>query len=218
MPIIKLNVKPTRFDLLKLEKQLDLSKRAHHLLEEKQRLLRREFLNTQIQISQAETALNSKSLLAYKALKKAILTNGVQNLLIAGSDTLPNDETDIEWSMIKGVSIPKIRSHIKIRNPLDRGYSILGTDTSIDNAGTELEELLMIFIPVAELQGKLTALDDEILKTRVRVAALEQILIPSLKHEIHKIQNALDDLERQHVVTTKWIQENQEAVSNVKSY
>ena len=76
----------------------------------------------------------------------------------------------------------------------------------------------MIFIPVAELQGKLTALDDEILKTRVRVAALEQILIPSLKYEINKIQNALDDLERQHIVTTKWIQENQEEISNVKDY
>ncbi|MHA1840021.1 MAG: V-type ATP synthase subunit D [Candidatus Ranarchaeia archaeon] len=211
MTRIRWNSKPTRYDLLKLKKQLDLSKRAHHLLEEKQRLLLREYLITNQELIEKEIDLDTLSKNAFFKLSNAIIRNGIHRIRQAASDTSPNDELDVEWGMIKGVSVPILRPRIRRRKLFQRGYSFIETDFSLDEAVDGLEKLSIDFIEIAEKQSVLQSLEDEIGKTRIRVAALEQILIPSLNDEISRIQNLLNDMERQHLVTIKWIQENQQA-------
>ena len=209
MPRIRLRKKPTRHDLLQLKKQLDLSKRAYHLLEEKQRLLLREYQDTKEKLTEKEIGSNKESKRAFKLLSLAMETNGIQKIRNATYDSKPNDELEIKWGSIKGVSIPILIPKIKLRKAYDGGYSILQTDIHLDKAVDKLENLLINFLEIAETQSILQALHKEIERTRIRVSALEQVMIPSLKDEIARIQNLLDDVERQHLVTIKWAQENQ---------
>ena len=141
MPRIRLRKKPTRHDLLKLKKQLDLSNRAYHLLEEKQRLLLREYRDTEQQLAEKELETNEESALAFKLLSHAIERNGIQKIRQAAYDTKPNDNLEIIWGSIKGVSIPLMTAKIKLRKAFNRGYSILQTDINLDKVKARAQEL-----------------------------------------------------------------------------
>jgi V/A-type H+-transporting ATPase subunit D len=72
------------------------------------------------------------------------------------------------------------------------------------------EDALTSLIEVAETENILRILEDEIEKTGIRVSALEKILIPSLTREIKRIENELEEKERESHVMVKWVTERLE--------
>jgi V/A-type H+-transporting ATPase subunit D len=95
-----------------------------------------------------------------------------------------------------GVKVPHIEQKRVSRPMLGRGYSIVGTSVTIDEAATAFEIEIDLIFKLAESELRLTRLASEIQRTSRRLNALDHLLIPRLKSEQDFIQLALDERER----------------------
>jgi V/A-type H+-transporting ATPase subunit D len=74
---------------------------------------------------------------------------------------------------------------------LGRGYSIVGTSTTIDEAAEAYEIQVDAILKLAESELRLTRLASEIQRTSRRLNALDHLLIPRLEVERDFIQMVL---------------------------
>jgi V/A-type H+-transporting ATPase subunit D len=95
-----------------------------------------------------------------------------------------------------GVKVPHIEQKRVSRSLLGRGYSIVGTSTTIDEAAAAFEVQVDAIIRLAESELRLTRLANEIQRTSRRLNALDHLLIPRLEAECDYIQITLSEHER----------------------
>jgi len=74
------------------------------------------------------------------------------------------------------------------------------TPSELDEAIIALSKLLPKLIRLAELEKTCDVLADEIEKTRMRVNAIEHIMIPDMEEKIKYIIQKLDDNERSNII------------------
>ncbi|MFW6110894.1 MAG: V-type ATP synthase subunit D [Thermoproteota archaeon] len=198
----------TRHELLKLKDQLELAKKAHTSLEEKYKALIQEAQHVRKTLVPFQKKLKQRIEKAYSLLSEAVIYLGLRRVYRAGVSSKANDEVEVKWTTIRGVSAPKLISKIQKRTPLERGYPLSSTNYLLDTTAEAFEDALTSLIEVAELENIHRKLEKEGEKTRIRVSALEKILIPSLEDEIKLIENKLEEKEREHNVMIKWVKEN----------
>jgi len=97
---------------------------------------------------------------------------------------------------VMGVRVPHIEQKHAARHALDRGFSVVGTSITIDEAASAFEAQVDAIIQLAESELRLTRLAAEIQRTSRRLNALDHLLIPELEAERDVIQMALDEQER----------------------
>ncbi len=206
---IRRKTRRTRHELLRLKEQLELAQKARTLLEEKYRVLMQEaqHISSTILPFQDETA--SKIRRAYALLSEAVVSLGFRKVYRAALISNPNDEVEVRWTTIRGVSVPRLASRIPRRTLLQRGYVLTDTDYSLDVAARAFEEMMASLLEVAELENILRILKGEIEKTGIRVSALEKVLIPNLKNEKKIIEDRLEEKEREGQIILKWLKESQ---------
>ncbi len=205
--LIKLKARRTRYDLLKLRAQLEIAEKALGLLEEKYRLLLHEVGEVRKTLLPFQQELADKVAKAYALLSEAVVSLGFRKVYRAALSTKANDEVEMKWTTIRGVAVPRLESKIKKRDPLQRGYSLTSTDHLVDKAAEAFEDMLAYMIHVAELENILRMWKREMEHTRVRVSALQKVLIPSLQHEIRMIENSIEEHDRHRHVQVKWVKE-----------
>ncbi len=81
-------------------------------------------------------------------------------------------------------------------------YGFLETSGDLDNAVFKLEKLFPDLVKLAELEKTVENLAVEIEKTRRRVSALENTMIPNLEETIRFIYMRLEEQARDAVVST----------------
>lgn len=209
---IRWKTRRTRNELLKLKDQLELAQKAHVLLEEKYKILTQEAQHIHRTLLPFQQELTSKVENAYALLSEAIISLGLRKVYRAALSTQANDEVEIRWTTIRGVSAPRLVSKIRKRTPLERGYGLTSTNHFLDRAAEAFEDTLISLLGVAELENILRILEREVEKTGIRVSALEKVLIPSLKSEIKIIENKLEENERETHIMVKWIKETRPEV------
>ncbi len=207
--LIKLRTRRTRHELLKLEDQLNIAEKALNLLQEKYRLLMQEVEDVRKTLLPFQQELADKIAKAYALLSELIISLGFRKVYRAALSTQANDEVDVRWTTIRGVAVPRLESKIQKRNLLQRGYSMTGTDHLVDKSAETFEDMLAYLIQVAELENILRIWEKEIERTRVRVSALQKVLIPSLRHEINVIESSLEERDRHRHVLVKWAKERE---------
>jgi V/A-type H+-transporting ATPase subunit D len=97
---------------------------------------------------------------------------------------------------IMGVRVPTIEQTRISRSAHDRGYSVIGASTTLDEAAAAFEAEVDMIIELAESELRLRRLISEIQRTSRRANALKNILIPRLATEARYIQMTLDERER----------------------
>jgi V/A-type H+-transporting ATPase subunit D len=95
-----------------------------------------------------------------------------------------------------GVRAPHIEQKRVVRLALGRGYSIVGSSITIDEAAAAFEAQVDAIVQLAESELRLKRLAGEIQRTSRRLNALDHLLIPDLEEERNFIQIALDERER----------------------
>jgi V/A-type H+-transporting ATPase subunit D len=95
-----------------------------------------------------------------------------------------------------GVRVPYIEQKRALRTAFGRGYSIVGTSITIDEAASAFEAEVNAIIRLAESELRLTRLAEEIQRTSRRLNALDHLLIPRLEADRDFIELALDERER----------------------
>ena len=194
-------IQATRMELLRQRKRLALAQRGHRLLENKRDELMRHFLELIEQTRGLRERVEEKLAQGLRLflLARAEMPPEVLNEALMTGATL---ELQVRVENVMSVSVP----HLSLQEPSEPegaglkskgyGYGLATTPAHLDRALQIFAEVLPEMIKLAELERAIELLADEIERTRRRVNALEQILIPQLEGTIRRIQAALDEMER----------------------
>lgn len=196
-------VSPTRMELIQKNAQIKLAEQGKDLLKEKMDALIQEFFLTMETVSKSRDNLEILAISAKQSLLAAQGADDVVTLKSTSFATRRQILLDIKGKNIMGVPVPVIEKQSVARNVIDRGYSIIGVSSRIDETAEKYEAELDIIINLAETETALRRLGTEIQMTRRRVNALEQIMIPELKRQAKYIKITIEEREREDLFRLK---------------
>ena len=195
------DVKPTRMELLRIRKRKILAENGHDLLSEKKDALINEFFKVVDKRKELRKELKDKLGDSYDSLTESEMLMGKNDIQSISDGAIKMDGVDIRSEHIMGVQVPSFKPDV----PEERFYGYADTSVKLDEAVEEFRGVLKIILELAEIEGKLTRLADEIEKAKRRVNALEYIYIPRLEATIEYIERQLEEREREDFFRRKKI-------------
>src|SRR6056297_122953 len=202
------SIAPTRSNLLQRRDQLKLAGRGADLLKRKRDALIGEFFDLVKASLEARRALQDASKEAYFALFLANAWDGpaaVESLALASDEDL---EIEISVENLFGVKVPQVQPP-EFSDHLP--FSPVGAGARTLDAATEFRKLTEAIVQVAATETRLRRIGEEIKKTNRRVNALEQLVIPGIRHQIKDIRSVLDQRALEEVTVLKRIKAKLEA-------
>ena len=196
----KLNIAPTKSNLLKMNEQLAVSQGGYDLLEQKREILVMELMHMVEQVKLLEREIEKVIDQAYPALKKM--------LIAAGGDHVEQMSSAIQYDFTiqeKSVTIGgmKFRS-IDVELPKRQlFYSFLGTLPESDKVMADFFKLLTLLTQMASIRTIVWRLAGEVKKTQRRVTALDKMVIPQTKDTKKYIESVLEERERENIFVLK---------------
>jgi len=198
-----LNVKPTRMELLNLKRRIQLAKKGHKLLKDKQDALIMEFFTIYDEALSLREEFGRKMDEAFRALQMAEVDVGTLRLKEISLSVRPNREVEIKRRNVMGVPVPLIEADSFRRKVGERGYAFVSSSPRVDLASEKFEEALDLAVRLAEVEETLKRLAKEIETTKRRVNALEYIIIPRMEATVKFIKQRLDEMERENFFRLK---------------
>jgi V/A-type H+/Na+-transporting ATPase subunit D len=191
-----LKVSCTRMELLARKAQITLAEQGRELLEQKRTALMKALLQTADRVLEKSDVLQQVAAEARLALARAEATAGSEAVKSAAIASRQELSLQVSTTNVMGVRVPHIEEKQVTRPALGRGFSIVGTSVTIDEAASAFEYEVDAILQLAESELRLTRLAAEIQGTSRRLNALDHLLIPRLEAERDYIQIALDERER----------------------
>jgi len=193
----------TRSELLKLRREIAAASKGRDLLEGKLNALRVEFQKTMsLTVDIAERVAGLAARASY-SLAVARAVDGYPALKSVSLATRGEITVDMKVRTVMGVALPEIGRKNLVRTVVSRGYSPTGVSSRIDDAAERHEELLTALIELAGVETRLRRLAREIQRTRRRVNALDNRVLPKLYSEKRSIQASLEERFREDIFRLK---------------
>lgn len=205
---MKRKVNPTRQELFRLRRRLDLAVRGHKLLKDKLEALVKEVLKLVKRyaelVKKVETEL--PRVVTYFALASASSPgDAVKGAVFAEAKPV---EVEFERRWYMGVKLPRIKAPGEA--PVFT-YSYVQTGPELDDAVREGRKFLPVLVELAQTQESLRVLTAELERTRRRTNALEHVMIPELTEQRKSVEQKLAELERSDISRLMKIKEILEA-------
>jgi V/A-type H+-transporting ATPase subunit D len=190
---MRLAVNPTRMELLRLRKRLQLARRGHKLLKDKQDELMKRFMGLVGQIKELRLSVEGELEQAWGRFLVAGSAGGREVVETAVSVPTRTTYVEVGKEHIMNVVVPVFA--LKTEGKL-ASYGLATTPAELDTALIAMEKVLGRMVELASKEKALELIGDEIEKTRRRVNALEYTLIPNLQETIRYISMKLAEMER----------------------
>jgi V/A-type H+/Na+-transporting ATPase subunit D len=207
------NVKPNRMELLNIKKRIQLATKGHKLLKDKRDALFNEFFSTLNTARDLRKDMETSLSAAHASL--AISETLLGSIKIEEFARVASQTADISIKVgqrnIMGVRVPKLEDKNLTRTSVERGYSLLESNASLDKTAVSFEITLGQLVKLAEMESALMNLSFEIEKTKRKVNALEYVIIPGLNATKKYIAFRLEEMERDKFVTLKKIKKKIDA-------
>jgi V/A-type H+-transporting ATPase subunit D len=204
------DVKPTRAEELKLKEKIELAESGHSILEKKRDSLIHSFMELVDEAKDVQEEQTEAFIHAQEELSKAIAFEGSERLESIATAIDQTPQIELESRNLMGVKVPDIKSENVRRKLHERGFSVLSSTSRIDETISAYEELLEKVIEFAETETGLIKLLDEIEKTKRRVSALEEKVIPEMQESLNYVSQVLEESEREETFRMKKIKEKSE--------
>ncbi|RME31201.1 V-type ATP synthase subunit D [Candidatus Woesearchaeota archaeon] len=180
--------------LLATKKKIQLATKGHKLLKEKRDALIGEFFAIVDELKTLRKQVDEAVAEAFKALILAQALNGAAEVRRA-AETVPSiTEVTVSTRAVMGVRVPVF----SLPTQTGAGYSLISSSLELDEAARRFQSLLSSLVKVAELEATMARLAEEIKKTKRKVNALEQILLPRLNDDKTYITMRLEEMEREN--------------------
>ncbi|MCU0861014.1 MAG: V-type ATP synthase subunit D [Methanomassiliicoccales archaeon] len=203
----KLDVKPTRSELLEVKRRIKLSQAGYKILKMKRDGLILEFFKILEEAKEIRQKVNADYGRAMEKIATAKAVDGVIAVKSAAFALKVHPEIQLRSKNVMGLVVPEIEA-TSIRAEADkRGYGVIGTSVYIDEAAKAFEDLTETIVEAAEIETTMKRLLDEIEKTKRRVNALEYKVIPELKEAQAFISLRLEEMERENIFRLKRIKQ-----------
>ena len=190
---MEIKVVPTRMELLRLKRRIELAERGHDLLEEKLEGLIKEFMPLVDEYVALRDELDRELPRVLSSFSRVAAEKGEESIRPALSQTGFRAQVDVSEVRRANVPVPVLRPRVTRALPY---YSLLSTPVSLDGAVSDLLEMFPLVLKTVETEVAVRRLAAEIQRTRRRVNALEYIFIPRLRKARRFIQDKLDEDER----------------------
>ena len=203
----KLNIAPTKSNLLAMKEQLAISQNGYELLEQKREILVQELMRMVDKVKLLEKEINQSVKNAYPAFKRMLMADGADQIKRIAHDVHYEFEMQEKPVTIGGMSF----SSINIKLPEQKlFYSMIGTYANTDDAIAKFFKLLSLLTQMASIRTIVWRLADEVKKTQRRVNALDKMVIPQTLETKQFIENALEEKERENVFVLKALKKKNE--------
>ncbi|MEE1211519.1 MAG: V-type ATP synthase subunit D [Treponema sp.] len=203
----KLNIAPTKSNLLAMKEQLAVSQNGYDLLEQKREILVQELMKMVEKVRLLERELDEVTAVAYPAFKRM--------LMAAGSDQVKRISRNVRYDfsiMEKSVNIGGMSfDTIDVTIPQQKlFYSMIGTYANTDDVISKFFKLLSVLTQMASIRTIVWRLAEEVKKTQRRVNALDKMVIPQTLETKIYIENSLEEKERENVFVLKALKKKNE--------
>ncbi|MBS3782066.1 MAG: V-type ATP synthase subunit D [Candidatus Thermoplasmatota archaeon] len=203
------DVKPTRMELLRIRKRKVLAENGHDLLSEKKDALINEFFKIVDKRRELRDELEDILEKSFDRLIEAQMVMGTGDIESIADGAKKMEGLEIDSDNIMGVEVPKLHPEVSE----EKFYGYADTSVRLDEAVEKFREALEIALELAEVEGKLNRLSEEIEKAKRRVNSLEYNYIPKLEATIKYIERQLEEREREDFFRRKKIKSMMEEES-----
>jgi len=197
---MKLNIAPTKSNLLAIKEQLSVAEDGYDLLEQKREILVMELMRMVEKVKLLERELDKAVSSAYPALRNMLMTvGGDQTERI--SKSIHYDYDIKEKSVVAGgMSFNSVEVQLPKQQLF---YSFMGTYADSDKVMTEFFKLLSLLTEMASIRTIAWRLATEVKKTQRRVNALDKMIIPQNRETKTYIESVLEERERENTFVLK---------------
>ncbi len=203
----KLNIAPTKSNLLVLKKQLAFAEEGYDLLEQKRQILIFELMSRLNRARDAEQNVEEALRKAFAALREAQLDRGSETVERAALAVKMDHQVDISDQHLMGMKIPRLTVRTE---PVSVQFGVGGTSANTDTAMSRFVEVLPLLAELAELENIVMRVARELRKTQRRCNALSKIFMPDYRETINYIMGSLEERERESFVILKMIRDRLE--------
>jgi V/A-type H+-transporting ATPase subunit D len=200
----KLNVAPTKSNLLTLKRQLAFAEEGYDLLEQKRQILVAELMKRLAHVLEARSNVVEALRRAFEALGDAQLDCGSDALGAAALGVVMHHEVELSAQQLMGLKIPRVTVRTE---PVSAQFGLSGTSANADAAMSRFVEVLPLLAELAELENSVIRLAIELRKTQRRCNALSKIFMPNYRETIAYITGSLEERERESFVILKMIRD-----------
>lgn len=191
---MKRKVNPNRMMLLRMRRRLELARRGHKLLKNKQETLMQSFFSLVKETTDLRRVVEEYFMqISVHYLDGRAATNR-QSLEDALELSTRRGELDVSLKHVMNVRVPTFGFTVPEKN---LSYKLSTTSPELDSAFEKLFEHFPDLLKLAETENALFQLSEELEKTRRRVNALEYVLIPDLESVIRTIESKLSEAEKE---------------------
>jgi len=198
--VAKLNIAPTKSNLLAVKEQLAVSTNGYELLEEKREILVQELMRLVEQVKVLEAEIDEVVAEAYPALKKMLMMDGVAQVERIAHAVHYDYEMQEKAVVIGGMEFSTIDVQLPKKELF---YSFLGTYANTDATITKFFELLNLLTQMASIRTIVWRLAEEVSHTQRRVNALDKLIIPQARETKTYIESVLEERERENIFVMK---------------
>lgn len=196
----KLNVAPTKSNLLAIKEKLSTAENGYQLLEQKREILVMELMRIVEKVKLLERELDKQYQEAYPALKNMLKTVGgdrVERIAHAVKYDFHMKEKKITAG---GINFDSIDVELPRQQLF---YSFLGSYADSDKVMVDFFKLLKLLTEMASIRTVAWRLANEIKKTQRRVNSLNKMVIPQTLETKTYIESVLEERERENTFVLK---------------
>ena len=202
----KMNVAPTKSNLLAVKEQLAVSTQGYDLLEQKREILVMELMHLVEKVKLLEREIDKCIARAYPALKNMLLTVGGDRVERIAHAVDYSFELTKKPVVIAGMNFTTIDVKLPERQLFS---SFMGTFPASDQVMVDFFDLLSLLTQMASIRTIVWRLAMEVKKTQRRVNALDKMVIPQANETEKFIESVLEERERDNVFVLKSLKNRQ---------
>ena len=198
-----LKVRPTKIELVKLQRRLALSRRVHKILKDRLAILTTEFIATARRAITARERMASSVRRATTAAGVAEGFHGRLQLELALADSQGGATVTAGTRNLAGTRVPQLQLVLPERRLPP--YDLVLSSSMVDDAADAGREALSAIIVLAELDRTLELLGMEIQRTKRISNALEYVVVPALERTIRALSMKFEERDREEKARLKHI-------------
>lgn len=200
----RLDLSPTKSNLLLLRRQLAVAEEGYDLLEQKRQILLFELCRRLAPALEAEQEVRSQLGVAHRHLREAILDAGSPALDRTALAASPPCEVAVTDHRVVGLRLPDVALRVL---PDRCPASPPSHWAAAMKARSAFLELLPRLASLAERSTAVLRLARELRRTQRRCNALSKIFIPDRREAVARIATTLEERERESLAVLKLIRD-----------
>lgn len=196
----KMNVAPTKSNLLKMKRDLEFAQEGYELLDQKREILVLELMKLVEDAKTAQTDVEERMRAAFDILEKATIKSGTEAMMRNAVAINYDHEIEVSEYRLMGINLPIVRTETA---PIDTQFGFQENTEMTDEVMRTFLDALEAISRLAAIETSIWKLARELRKTQRRVNALDKIFIPQYQETIDFINSTLEEKERESFFVLK---------------